>query len=112
MIKINLNWNNNDKCDYDTINNCVYITIWLKLNLLVITPFMSNNHIESEIMGLILKCKVPVVSKMNYTATKGTQLVLEFWSLMKFGNLKTNCIVLEYTCGYCNYTHTRMVLYQ
>lgn len=57
-------------------------------------------------MGLILECKVPVVSKMNYTATKGTQLVLEFWSLMKFGNLKTNCIVLEYTCGYCNYTHT------
>lgn len=39
---------------------------------------MSNNHIESEIMGLILECKVPVVSKMNYTATKGTQLVLEF----------------------------------
>lgn len=38
---------------------------------------MSNNHIESEIMGLILECKVPVVSKMNYTATKGTQLVLE-----------------------------------
>lgn len=36
---------------------------------------MSNNHIESEIMGLILECKVPVVSKMNYTATKGTQLV-------------------------------------
>lgn len=60
---------------------------------------MSNNHIESEIIGLILECKVPVVSKMNYTATKGTQLVLEFWSLMKFGNLKTNCIVLEYTCG-------------